>query len=209
MVEIEDILASLAANRPIFHLEADLQHALAWEIHREKPECSMRLEYKPPNIEGRNYIDIWVKGADGDLAIELKYKTRSLTTTVRGEPFNLVNQGGQPLYRYDFLHDIQRLEHLALGQRDLRAYGLFLTNDRSYWIPPRGHNRIDEVFRIHEGQLVEGELRWGANAGTGTTKGREEPIRLQRTYTMHWQNYSEPETSAHGAFRYLLAKVGA
>ena len=209
MVDIEIILSILREIRPIFHLEADFQHAMAWEIHKEWPECSMRLEFKPPTIEGRNYIDIWVKDADGDIAIELKYKTLALTTVENGETFNLVDQGGQPLYRYDFLKDIQRLEHLVNEQRDLRAYGLFLTNDSGYWTSPRGSGQIDEAFRIHDGQLVEGDLRWGANAAAGTTKGREEPILLRNTYIMRWRDYSEPVTSAHGRFRYLLAKVSA
>jgi len=33
MNDIPQVLAELSRRRPIFHSEAGLQHALAWEIH--------------------------------------------------------------------------------------------------------------------------------------------------------------------------------
>ena len=31
---VSDALEALAEQRPIFHSEADFQHAIAWEIHK-------------------------------------------------------------------------------------------------------------------------------------------------------------------------------
>ena len=33
MIQIAQVLSTLAVQRPVFHSEADFQHALAWEIH--------------------------------------------------------------------------------------------------------------------------------------------------------------------------------
>ena len=44
VVEIGEILSALAEQRPVFHSEADFQHAFAWEIHQQLPMASVRLE---------------------------------------------------------------------------------------------------------------------------------------------------------------------
>ena len=44
---------SLAAKRPIFHSEADFQHALAWEVQLAHPNAGIRLEKRVavrPNV---------------------------------------------------------------------------------------------------------------------------------------------------------------
>lgn len=33
MFDVEAVLRDLALKRPIFHSEADFQHAVAWEVH--------------------------------------------------------------------------------------------------------------------------------------------------------------------------------
>jgi hypothetical protein len=45
------ILSTLAALRPLFHSEADLQHALAWEFHHRWPDADVCLE-SPRDREG-------------------------------------------------------------------------------------------------------------------------------------------------------------
>lgn len=88
MIDIVKVLESLAIKRPLFHSEADFQHALAWEIHQQLPDHSIRLELKPPHINDRFYIDLWVANKESAfVAIELKYKTRKLETDVAGEIF--------------------------------------------------------------------------------------------------------------------------
>jgi hypothetical protein len=44
MITLENTLPSLSRERPIFHSEADFQHALAWHIHPRHPDTRVRLE---------------------------------------------------------------------------------------------------------------------------------------------------------------------
>lgn len=44
MIDIEQVLKELAKKRPVFHSEADFQHALAWEIQITYPDANIRLE---------------------------------------------------------------------------------------------------------------------------------------------------------------------
>ena len=69
---IHKIMRNLRKHRSIFHSEADFQHALAWQIHTDFPDCQIRLEYKP--ISSVNmFVDIWVWIGDIQIAIEVKY----------------------------------------------------------------------------------------------------------------------------------------
>ena len=75
MIDFNLLLATLANKRPVFHSEADFQHALAWELQLLYPNVNIRLEYRPPGFDRRNYMDIWVIDEDKAIAVELKYKT--------------------------------------------------------------------------------------------------------------------------------------
>ena len=55
---IHEFRKNLAKYRKIFHSEADFQHALAWQIHKEMPDCKIRLEFKP-NPRVNMSVDIW------------------------------------------------------------------------------------------------------------------------------------------------------
>jgi hypothetical protein len=58
MIALETLMADLAAERPLFHSEADFQFALAWLIQRQHPEATVRLEYKPLYVARRGYLDL-------------------------------------------------------------------------------------------------------------------------------------------------------
>ena len=48
---LDAVLAGLSAKRPVFHSEADFQHAFAWEVHLLDPRIEVRLETHPePNV---------------------------------------------------------------------------------------------------------------------------------------------------------------
>jgi hypothetical protein len=84
---VSSVLTELAKQRPIFHSEADFQHAIAWEIHKHLPRASVRLErpVEVSHLHKRIYVGIWIE-QDGDiLAIELKYKTRELQALIENE----------------------------------------------------------------------------------------------------------------------------
>lgn len=207
MVDIRKVLHDLAIKRPIFHSEADLQHALAWELHLQYPTCSVRLEFKPSRFGKRAYVDIWAKCKEVVLAFELKYKTRFLNLWMKDEAFFLLDQSAQDIARYDFLKDIYRLEQIVSSLNNVIGYAMFLTNDSAYWKPPRSRRTVDADFRIHQGRFLTGNLRWGVVASSGTTSGREEAITISGGYNLHWQDYSQPSNASYGKFKYLLVEV--
>jgi hypothetical protein len=205
---IAKALAELSKVRKVFHSEADFQHAFAWELQKLSPDLFIRLEYKPPQINARIYIDVWASGKGMAYAIELKYKTRGLR--VEGdEIFNLLNQSAQDVGRYDFLKDIQRLEQIVVGQPNTVGYAIMLTNDPSYWNLSKSNETVDVNFRIHQGKTVSGVLGWGEGASKGTMRSRENPVIIKRKYLMDWRDYSTISESTYGKFKYLLIKVSA
>lgn len=84
MVGLNEAMLNLASRRPIFHSEADFQHALAWELQKRFPDSEIRLEFRPFPHE-RFYLDVWCRSAEESFAIELKYLTRGLDIEVGGK----------------------------------------------------------------------------------------------------------------------------
>jgi hypothetical protein len=199
-------LAALSPERPIFHSEADFQHALAWRIHDDRPAAAVRLEL-PREVGGRRaHVDIWVVDGGERIAIELKYFTRKIDVVVSREHFQLRDQAAQDLGRYDVLRDLVRIETLvAAGEAD-RGYVIALTNDSSYWKGPTPLSSPNyEAFRLMEARDLGGLLTWGPATGPGTMKGRETPIVLRDRYRCNWADYSDlASTASYMRFRYLL-----
>lgn len=203
IVDIHEAMSRLAASRPIFHSEADFQHALAWDLHARLPDMAVRLEL-PVHVPGKIlHLDLWLAGPTGSVAIELKYKTRGLALSAGGEPFFLKDQSAQDLGRYDFLKDVQRIEQIISSHPGTQGWAILLTNDSSYWKTPNGKATTDSAFRIHDGHSIAGTLRWASHAAPGTTRGREAPIALSRTYLSHWNDYATVSAGPYGSFRYL------
>lgn len=192
-------------QRPLFHSEADFQHALAWMIRQDMPDSLIRLE-RPYRLDGRNvYLDLFIgEPSRRKLAIELKYKTREEIAIHEEEEFRLKNQGAQDLARYDFLWDVSRLEKLVDRGEANVGYAIFLTNDPTYWVEPKSTETIDAQFRLHEGRNLRGKLAWQGEPKSGTIKGREAPIVLRSGYSSVWRNYSKPGKSE---FRFLVWTV--
>lgn len=204
-LDLEDALSKLARTRPIFHSEADFQHALAWQIHKDHPDCHVRLEFKAKGLVGTAHLDLWLKHGDIWIAIELKYKTASLTANYLGEEFALISQNAQDLGRYDFWKDIQRLENVVAVHSNTWGLAVFLTNDSNYW-KAGGGATIDSLFRMHGPEVVSGERKWGVGASEGTKAKRESPISLRGAYSPVWRNYSDLNLT-HGKFNYLALEV--
>ena len=199
------IIDRLSSLRPIFNMEKDFQLALGWEIQKKIPDWSVRFEYKPPNFKKRIFVDLWIKG-DQTSAIELKYKTRKLDVNVKGESFNLLDQSAQDIGRYDFLKDVERLENIVSTHNNVKGYAVILTNDSAYWKSPTTET-VDAEFRMHEGRILNGELAWGTEAGAGTMRKREKPIKLTGTYKLSWKDYSQVSSTSYGKFRYLFLEI--
>ncbi len=205
-LDIPSLMVTLSEERPVFHSEADFQHALAWQLHKVMPTDEIRLEYKPFQDE-RMYLDIWMRRQTVGVAIELKYLTKDLKLKRGDEFFALRDQGAQDLGRYDFLKDVQRLEQVVYGPGLARVgYAVLLTNAPPYWKPP-SRPTIDAAFRLNEGRKITGEKAWSAQASEGTTTGREEPIRLKGSYDCVWRDYWSFGEATNQRFRYLMIEV--
>ena len=208
VIELQELLRQLALQRPLFHSEADFQHALAWELHSFLPGSRVRLELPLGQFDRQRHLDIYLKHDGRELALELKYKTRALAVTKGGERFQLKDQSAQPIGQYDFIKDIQRIEQMADGRQNAKGYAIFLTNDSAYWKRPGRAATVAREFSLYDGRRLEGRLNW-QSAGAGTKNKREEELHLHGAYLLNWHDYSQPSTASYGRFRYLLVEVTA
>lgn len=202
-MEPERIMAALARIRALYHSEADFQHAFAWELHRSSPEWDIRLEVPVRATSGSIHLDLLARSAAGEVAIELKYKTRALATALQGEQFNLVSHSAQDLGRYDFFKDLSRVETFAASGPNRSGYAIFLTNDSAYWKEPGSLAYGYAAFTMHDGRSVTGRLGWGERASEGTRKGRQSDIELRGNYSLAWAEYSSVPAPSYSNFRYV------
>ncbi|MCE2486224.1 MAG: hypothetical protein J4F42_11970 [Desulfurellaceae bacterium] len=204
-LDIIGLMKDLALDRPIFHSEADFQHALAWHIHEALPDCQVRLEFKP-SLPERMHLDIWLRLPRSRVAIELKYRTQRLLLKKAGESFDLRNQVAQGGGRYHFIEDIRRLEQVVTHKTAKAGFAVLLTNDPSYWEPSQ-RTTLDDEFRLHEGRKIGGDMKWSDPTRPGPRSVGEEPIHLGGSYDCVWRDYSSLGEGKFRKFRYLMVKV--
>lgn len=115
-VQLAEVLGRLASLRPVFHSEADLQQAFAWEARTLDPSLRVRLETRPePGVR----LDLLLTGEDGSWsAVELKYLVRLWQGEVAGERFELKNQGAEDIRAYDVVKDVVRVERFVTSRAD-------------------------------------------------------------------------------------------
>jgi len=102
-----DAMDELAADRPLFHSEADFQLALAWTIQRRHPTARIRLEQRllrAPVVA----LDILVRLDHEAYGLELEYVKSRLSVAIAEEQFQLA-AGAPDVERYDVLTDVVRL----------------------------------------------------------------------------------------------------
>ncbi|MCY3918487.1 MAG: hypothetical protein OXG38_01615 [Chloroflexi bacterium] len=206
LADVEATLKQLAHERPVFHSEADFQHAFAWGLRERFPDLRVRLEYPLPSESGGAYADIWLPTPEGPVVLELKYWTRETRVTWADEEFSLRDQSANDIRRYDFLKDVSRVERLVADKRARAGAVIAITNDHLYWQEGRP-NTVDAEFRIHEGRRLSGTMRWSDAASAGTTQSREAPITLRGEYLPAWRPYSTVPGGPYGEFRYLFHTV--
>lgn len=203
VLDVEELMVSLAQRRPIFHSEADFQHEFAWEACKTIPDLRARLEQPfPGRISGA--VDIIFRQGGAEHAIELKYMTRLHESEWEGERFRLKNQGAQDIRCYDVCKDIGRMEEFCTMPRR-SASVVVLTNDPYFWKGKIAAGTCAEAFDISGRRELSGELRWAEHTG-GTMKGREAPIVLSTSYRPDWKEYSDVG-GTNGRFRYFLVSV--
>ncbi|MHA3723627.1 hypothetical protein ACXR2T_07095 [Leucobacter sp. HY1910] len=185
-----------------------MQHELAVEISRLDPFLEVRLE-RPVRIAGARPINLdMMLLRDGyRFAVELKYITAKLEETINGEEFLLRAQAAQDLRRYDILKDIGRIEMLCAHNIVESGMSVTITNDRTLWIESTRTGTVDELFRLHHGRTVTGELGWRDHASPGTIRGREATLTLSGAYLLNWLQYSAVDAPRNGDFRMLIAEV--
>jgi hypothetical protein len=209
-LQINPIVKSLQANRPIFHSEADFQHALAWEIHLENPLAHVRLEVGHKGCAGpTERIDIVVTSEGTTLAIELKYKKKKFDGVVGGEEFHLTQQSSTDTAQFDYVRDICRLERFVKANPASVGYAMLLTNEDFYWKCPQrpNSNANDAEFRIYEGCILKGVVGWKEKAAAGTKGKHASPLILTGSHSMQWADYSEIEGKGARVLRYVLVEI--
>lgn len=205
-MNLEATLAQLAARRPVFHSESDLQHELAWVL-REITGADLRLEVPMPGFTGRASLDILLSHAGMRVGIELKYPKRALNRVVNSEMFKLSSSIARDIIRHDICKDIMRLER-AIEQKFIeKGYLIVVTNDSSFWTPGQREDVIDADFHVHGGRILEGTLTWSERAGAGTTAKRDTPLVFAGSYSLEWGPYSRIEGERFGEFRSLIVEV--
>jgi len=199
-VPIRALLERLAVDRPVFHSEADFQHAFARACWQTDRTIDVRLEVRQPGA--REYLDLLAIGPDSRTAIEFKYWTRQWSGSA-GRPteqYDLKSHAATDLARRNFVFDIERLERFAVGRKD-NGLAVILTNDSSLWSRPRvGRVTRDQAFRIHEGRTLAGTLLWGAGDFPANTR------ELTGRYELAWSDYSRLD-GPNGLFRYLVVET--
>jgi hypothetical protein len=197
-VDLDVLLGRLATKRPVFHSEADFQHAFAWEAHQMDPELRVRLETHPePGVR----LDLLLSRPDlrRHTAVELKYLTAEWLGEVDGEQFTLKNHGAQDVRAYDVVKDIGRLERFVGGRDGWNGVFIAVTNDSSFWRPvTHGRATNADAFRIYEGVTLTGSRTWGPRTGVGTMRGREAVIELIGVHQLKWHDYSRLDRRSRG-----------
>ncbi len=204
-VRLPEVMAHLAARRPVFHSEADFQFAFAQSVADIDTTINIRLEV-PQRAARRTYVDL-VCSADQRTLIEFKYVTRAWTGTdgLTEEVFNLRSHAAMDLARLYFLHDVTRLEGWTADRTATNGFAVLLTNASALWEPAIREDTNDAAFRLHEGQTLTGSLTWGTPEHPYERNNRL----LRGTYTTNWQDYSQPDNRVGGTLRWLGWAVSA
>lgn len=234
----EKSLNDLKTERKIFHSEDDLKLSLALKLKENNPKLNIRLE-KPIDIEMIDRSDkksivrapidmILIDENNHTYPIELKYKTKKLSTIYNGETFNLTKHGAADIGRFSFRKDIYRIEKYKTNSDNCpRGYVLIVTNDKSYFQDNVfDKNNLDKHFSFHDGFLINKiDSGWNyekinQNKYSFTDKNiwvnqqlkihwtyKKElfyKLDLQKDYRVKWNEYSKIENNE---FKYCLIEI--
>lgn len=208
-LDLDEVLRGLALERPIFHSEADFQLALAWHVQQCDPAMRVRLERR---LAPGQYVDVECARPDRGTVtfVELKFRTRRWSGDVKGERYDLKDQGAGDFTGYDVVKDIWRVERFVDDRAGSDGVVIMLTNDAYYWKRPQSDDATNAAaFRLGEGVLLAGRRAWGLNTGRGTMKDRESPLYLRGQYVLRWHDYSVlPGGGSAATVRQLVIPVG-
>ena len=182
MIDPCTVLRILSRDRPVFHSEADFQHAFAWQLHMDYPDLRIRLEYPFHRKDEKiDYVDIVAFDKDETTAFEMKYKTAPFFALLKEDLFYLKGHSAQDLGRYDFLKDIYRVEKYVTERKNWTGYAILLTNDSAYWNPTNRAESVCDQFRLTDQRLI----MYPSDYSDGRRATRETTPRLVRP-PAHW-----------------------
>ena len=200
-LDMHALMVGLSKERPIFHNEAEFQHALAWHIHTLQPDRRVRLEARL----GGAFVDLWLP--DTHTAVELKFGRHNFETVHAGEIYDL-RTGAADVTAYSFVRDIERLESLAAEGEIATGFAGLLSNDPWLWTPPQsGSAMIFDAFRLHDTQPALTGRRSVTAVATPKIAKAHPPVTLAGSYAPTWRAYAEHTGTGRGVFRYLTVKV--
>ncbi|RIJ70565.1 hypothetical protein D1871_18430 [Nakamurella silvestris] len=207
-IKLSQVLEALRDARPVFHSEADFQLALGQAIHEIDRSVAIRLEVgisrQLTDVRGRRqYLDVMCTSPAGRTAIELKYMTNRWLGSAGDEAFDLRDHAATDLGRRGFVFDIHRLESFLAADSSIdNGIAIMLSNYRALWAEPKVPPQTrDRMFRIHDGGLLAGTLKWGDN---DVEASRRE---LSGSYKLAWHPWAEVG-GANGEFKVLVVEVG-
>jgi len=208
---LDKYISELFQERCCFHSEDDFKFSLAWKIKSKIKNAEIRLEkpFRQVPEEKRNrpfYLDIFIELLKKRIGIELKYKTKARTTEVNGEKYFLKSHVAVDLGRHGFCKDIERIETLIKEKKLDYGFVVFITNDASYWAKSSRMKKdsYDKNFRIHEGRILKGVLKWNGPKRKWLSENNYKPIKLKGKYEITWKN---PNSNADENFRYTIVKI--
>jgi len=172
------------------------------------------------------YLDLVVtdKYESEYVPIEIKYKTRRLTTNkifnkkTEEEIELLRNQGAHNIGMYNFWKDVHRLEMVRDTYCDFgvkSGIAIFVTNDPHYFKPEEKEKDdvIRFLFRMTEGRKTsKGVLEWkergkGYDIGDNVIKTYPK-FELEGCYKIEWQDIRQVHNPLqHRDFRYCMVVV--
>ena len=200
---ITQSLKDLAVKRPFFWSEADFQFAFSEALRVYLPNAKIRLERPVPIKKGKDektyHVDIWIEDEGKIYPIELKYKTKRCSIKIGDETFNVTDQSAEDLGRYDYIADIKRIEDIRDLYRSTfgEGYAIMLTNNLRYCPNERNNkNTMDKNFRIYQGAVLKGQLKWIRTLQSKTVnedgdRGSRRVISLSGEYQIKWEDYSK------------------
>ena len=195
-LDIPQVLARLAEQRPVFHSEADFQHSLAWQIRDENSSLRPRLEYPFEGTENKTCDIVLFRDGGIAMAIELKYFGENIKPEIDGEIFNLKKRDAVNENSYRAFSDVKRMEDFLEKNPSAMASVIILTNNHVYWHGPRNSSVNYAPFALTDGRSVTGHLDWIKRTPSNE---KMHPICLHGSYTLRWVEYSR----RFGQFRYL------
>ncbi len=202
---IKNILKELAKERPLFHSEADFQHAFAMKFMQISNPKQIRLERRFITENKKQFeLDMFVQTKNSKIGIELKYPQHKYETTFNEETFILKSHNNPGGNRYSFLYDIYRLEQLKESKIINEGYAILLTNVSKFHLDVKEKGRLEKLHLSKGRTIKAGEtIEFNKTSKSPITPIKFPPFTFSKTYSeFTWEVYDESNK-----FKYLIVEV--